>query len=136
PDAALLLPPLITQHASAKRRSPSRVATMRPGGVSPRTGHHSEDVSMKRYTWAALVVLSGAVATAADAGDVAEIDGLKSAVPAGWKKGKPASQMQYAVYTLPKAEGDPEDATLTVYFFGPGGGGGVDANVKRWQGMV
>ncbi len=90
---------------------------------------------MKRYTWAALALLLGAVATAADSGGVVEIDGLKSAVPAGWVKGKPVGQMQYAVYSLPKAEGDPEDATLTVYFFGPGGGGGVDANVKRWQGL-
>jgi hypothetical protein len=43
--------------------------------------------------------------------------------------------MQFAVFTLPKAEGDKEDASLTIYFFGAGGGGGVDANVKRWQGM-
>jgi hypothetical protein len=64
-----------------------------------------------------------------------EIDGSKSAAPAGWKKGTPANQMQYAVFTLPKADGDQDKTTLTIYFFGPGGGGGVDANVKRWQGM-
>jgi hypothetical protein len=71
---------------------------------------------------------------AADKGDVVEIDGLKSAAPASWKKGQPTSQMQYAVFTLPKAAGDKEDATLTIYYF-QGQGGGVDANVKRWQGM-
>jgi hypothetical protein len=74
-------------------------------------------------------------ARAADKGEVVEIDGLKSAAPASWKKGQPTNQMQHAVFALPKAEGDKEDATLTVFFFGPGGGGGVDANVKRWQGM-
>jgi hypothetical protein len=82
-----------------------------------------------------LCLTLAAGARAADKGEAVEIDGLKSAAPAGWKKGTPASQMQYAVFTLPKAEGDKEDAMLTIYFFGPGGGGGVDANLKRWQGM-
>jgi hypothetical protein len=72
---------------------------------------------------------------AACAGDVVEIDGLKSKAPDSWKKGTPSSSMQHAVFTLPKVEGDPEDATLTVYFFGGGGGGGIDANVKRWKDM-
>jgi hypothetical protein len=91
---------------------------------------------MLRHLWlSSLVLVLAAGARAADKGEVVEIDGLKSAAPAGWKKGQPASNMQYAVFTLPHAEGDKEDATLTVYFFGTGGGGGVDANVKRWQGM-
>jgi predicted RecA/RadA family phage recombinase len=76
-----------------------------------------------------------AAARAADTGEVVVIDGLKSAAPASWKKGQPTNQMQHAVFTLPKANGDKEDAALTVFFFGPGGGGGVDANIKRWQGM-
>src|SRR5262249_42601795 len=73
---------------------------------------------------------------AADQGEVVEIDGLKSAAPAAWKKGMPANQFQYAVFTLPKAAGDKEDASLTIYFFNTGGGGGVDANLKRWRDMV
>lgn len=80
----------------------------------------------------ACVILSVAGARAAEP---VEIDGLKSTPPAGWTKGKPASQMQYAVFTLPKAEGVKDDTTLTIYFFGPGSGGGVDANIKRWKGM-
>jgi hypothetical protein len=70
---------------------------------------------------------------AVHAGEVVEIDGLKSKTPDGWKTSKPANEMQRAVFTLPKVEGDPEDATVTVYFFGAGGGGGIDANVKRWK---
>ena len=42
--------------------------------------------------------------------------------------------MQYAVFTLPKVEGDKEDASLTIYFF-MGQGGSVDQNIKRRQGM-
>jgi hypothetical protein len=81
-------------------------------------------------TTALLVVSFGA-----RAGEIVEIDGLKSKAPDNWKAGKPASEMQRAVLTIPKVEGDPENATLTVFYFGPGGGGGVDANVKRWNEM-
>jgi hypothetical protein len=90
---------------------------------------------MRTLTLTLLGLTLAAGARAADKGDVVEIDGLKSAAPTAWKKGAPANQFQYAVFTLPKADGDKEDASLTVYFFGQGGGGGVDANLKRWQGM-
>jgi len=79
----------------------------------------------------ALLVFSAA----ARADEVVEIDGMKSKAPDSWKKGTPATAMQYAVFTLPKVEGDSEDASLTVYFFSPGGGGGVEANLTRWKGM-
>jgi hypothetical protein len=89
-----------------------------------------------KLMWATMACLALAAGARGDGkGEAVELDGLKSTAPASWKKGQPASQMQYAVFTLPKADGDPEDATLTVYFFGTGSGGGVDANVKRWQGM-
>src|SRR5262249_29979373 len=32
----------------------------------------------------------------------------------------------------PKADGDKDDATLIVYFFGAAGGGSVQANMDRW----
>lgn len=74
-------------------------------------------------------------AFAARAGEVVEIDGLKSSVPDSWKKAMPTNSMQYASFTLPKVDGDPEDATMIVYYFGREGGGTVDANVKRWKDM-
>ena len=42
--------------------------------------------------------------------------------------------MRQAEYTLPKTDGDPEDAELVVYYFG-GQGGSVQANVDRWIGQ-
>jgi hypothetical protein len=39
--------------------------------------------------------------------------------------------MRVADFTLAKAPGDSEDATVTVYFFG-GQGGSVQANIDRW----
>jgi hypothetical protein len=57
---------------------------------------------------------------------------LKYKVPTGWVSEPPSSSMRVAQYKLPKVEGDSEDATLTLYFFGSGQGGSVSDNVDRW----
>ena len=57
---------------------------------------------------------------------------LKYQVPAGWVNEKPSSSMRVAQYKLPKVAGDGEDASLVLYFFGSGQGGGVTDNVDRW----
>ena len=57
--------------------------------------------------------------------------GLTFTAPQGWQQGKPGSPMRVAEFTLPRAEGDAEDAQLVLYFFG-GQGGSVDANIQRW----
>ncbi len=53
-------------------------------------------------------------------------------MPDGWVSESPSSKMRVAQYKLPKAEGDAEDASLVVYYFGPAQGGSVDANIDRW----
>jgi hypothetical protein len=40
--------------------------------------------------------------------------------------------MRKASYEVPRAAGDSEDGELAVFYFGPGQGGGIDANVDRW----
>ena len=40
--------------------------------------------------------------------------------------------MRVAQYMLPKAAGDIEDASLVLYYFGKGQGGGTAANIERW----
>jgi hypothetical protein len=57
-------------------------------------------------------------------------------VPADWVTEKPSSGMRAAQYKLPKAEGDPEDASLVLYFFGAGQGGSVSDNIDRWVGQM
>ena len=52
--------------------------------------------------------------------------------PAGWTAETPTSAMRKAQYRLARAEGDGEDGECVVYFFGAGGGGGVEANLERW----
>ncbi len=43
--------------------------------------------------------------------------------------------MRAATYTISAAGGDSEGGECVVYYFGPGQGGGVEANVKRWVGQ-
>src|SRR5262244_4320565 len=56
--------------------------------------------------------------------------------PEAWTTEKPTSNMRVAQYKLPKADGEPEDASLVVYYFGAGQGGNVQANIDRWIGQM
>ena len=56
---------------------------------------------------------------------------LKYEMPQGWTSKAPSSRMRVAEFTLPKVEGDAEDATLVITYFG-GQGGTVQANLDRW----
>ena len=53
-------------------------------------------------------------------------------VPEGWTIDV-AGGMRLATYLVPAARGV-EGAQCAVYYFGPGQGGGVDANLQRWLG--
>ena len=52
--------------------------------------------------------------------------------PPGLHRVPPKNAMRKASYEVPKAKGDTEDGELAVFYFGPGQGGGIDANVDRW----
>jgi hypothetical protein len=99
--------------------------------------NRTQEQPMHRLAIASIIALAAlAAGRAEDKGTVTEIDGLKSTTPATWKYAKPATNMQVASFTIPPAEGDKYDATLTVYFFGAGGGGGAKANIDRWKTMI
>ncbi len=59
--------------------------------------------------------------------------GLSFTLPAGWRQEPVTSSMRVAQAAIPGPGGD---AVLTVFYFGPGGGGGVEANLKRWADQV
>ena len=61
---------------------------------------------------------------------------LRLSAPNGWSSEPAASSMRVAQYKLPRAQGDAEDASLVVYYFGQGQGGSVDANLERWAGQM
>ncbi len=60
--------------------------------------------------------------------------GLEWTPPSSWK---PEAQrpMRLATYMVPPGVGDHESDECGVYYFGPGQGGSVDANLDRWIGQ-
>jgi hypothetical protein len=54
------------------------------------------------------------------------VAGLKWSAPAGWKAESGSRPMRVATYIV-------GDAECAVYFFGQGQGGGIQANLDRWQ---
>lgn len=61
--------------------------------------------------------------------------GLRWTAPAGWKA-EAARPMRAATYSIPLTAGDQGTAECVVNYFGPGQGGGVEANIERWRGQV
>jgi hypothetical protein len=64
--------------------------------------------------------------------------GIKWTASAHWslESEGPARMVVYkATYKVPAAAGDPEAGECSVYFFGAGQGGGVQANLDRWSGQ-
>lgn len=77
----------------------------------------------------------GAAGMGADAlppAPAAPAGALSWTAPEGWQAAKPASSMRMAEYVVP---GEAGAASLTVFYFGAGGGGGVEPNIARWVGQ-
>jgi hypothetical protein len=68
-------------------------------------------------------------------GEVVELDGLKSKAPAGWESHAPSNRMRAYEFTF-KGKDDKVGAEMVIFYFGPGGGGSAEENVKRWKGMM
>jgi hypothetical protein len=59
--------------------------------------------------------------------------GIRWITPARWTVEAPRP-MRVATYRIPAAPGDTEDAECGAFYFGPGQGGSVEANLRRWGG--
>ena len=81
-----------------------------------------------------LMALLVGSASAAEKPTTIEVSGIKFTAPAKWVSQKTSSRMRAAQFGVPGAKGQPP-AQCVFFFFGPGGAGGVDANVKRWLGQ-
>ena len=86
---------------------------------------------MKSFIALAVSVCLAASVVAADV----EIAGMKSKTPDNWKEEKPSSDMRLTQFKLPKAEGDPEDAELIIFYF-RGGSGDPEAQPEAAAGQV
>lgn len=54
-------------------------------------------------------------------------------LPEGWVDQPPSNAMRLLQASIP---GDAGDGEFAVFYFGPGGGGGTEANIQRWLGQV
>ncbi len=61
---------------------------------------------------------------------------VKFQPPGAWVSEPTTMSMRVAQYRLPRADGDTEDASLIVYYFGQGQGGSAQANLDRWIGQM
>lgn len=68
-----------------------------------------------------------------DGGMAAAAGSITWELPEGWEEQTPSSQMRMAQAAIPGEAGPGE---LTVFHFGPGGGGGTEANIQRWIGQM
>ena len=59
--------------------------------------------------------------------------GLTIALPAAWNRLESRSRMRMLEAEIPGSGGPGE---VSAYFFGPGGGGGLAANIERWKSQV
>jgi hypothetical protein len=84
---------------------------------------------MGRFIFTTSIILSSAVLFAESAA------GIRWTMPAGWKVEAPRP-MRAATYSITPIAGDEGIAECVVNYFGPGQGGGVDANIDRWKGQV
>lgn len=70
---------------------------------------------------------------AAAAGTTIAVPGGTFTLPEGWVAEPPSMQMRLAQARIPGPAGPGE---LTVFYFGPGAGGGLEANLQRWINQV
>lgn len=61
--------------------------------------------------------------------------GITFTPPTAWKDLGP-SGMRKADYCFGPTGSDKDSATVTAFYFGPSGGGGIDANINRWIGQM
>lgn len=87
------------------------------------------------FSVASIAIVVSAV-IAENKGTETDIDGIKSRVPESWKQKDTDGKMRILHFIIPKEKGDEHDGEFLVFFFGKGGGGGVDANIMRWKGMM
>lgn len=64
-------------------------------------------------------------------GQAVQIAGIEFTPPKEWNDLGP-SGMRKASYTFGPIAGEADSATMTVFYFGPSGGGTIEANLDRW----
>lgn len=74
------------------------------------------------------------IASAAENGAL-DLGAITMKAPKDWKAEATTSEMRKAQFVLPRADGDTADATLVIFYFGGGQGGGIQSNLDRYFGF-
>lgn len=117
--------------ATATQPAPGEVAALTDflNEGRPRRGEGPDGSPMSGLPPGHPPIAPPAHGTPADAGTT-----LKFEAPQEWRPQRTSSSFRKAQYVLPGA-GGAGDGELVVFYFGPGEGGPVEANVARWRGM-
>jgi hypothetical protein len=83
----------------------------------------------------ALAVLAARPEAGPNTGDVVELGGLKSRVPADWVEERPDDAQDYKQYRLEPFGNSVDSARLSVRFLRNGNDGSAADYVRRWKGM-
>jgi len=94
---------------------------------------HIRNLTIRSLGSFAAILTTAACLAAADTEDV-KIQDITLSIPASWKQEAPANRLRLAQFKIEPVKEDKEPAEIVVSSFG-GGGGGVDANLKRWIGQ-
>ena len=81
--------------------------------------------------FAAILGTLAPTAVSSQGARISAAGGIKWTVPGAWSE-HAGSAMRVATYEVPGPKGA-EAGEVAVFFFGPGQGGSVDANVERWS---
>ncbi len=65
-----------------------------------------------------------------------EIGTLLGLVPGNWDPQPPTNEFRLSQHLVPKATGDTAKTEFIVFYFGKGGGGTLEDNIKRWYGLM
>src|SRR5437660_1658653 len=92
------------------------------------------------YTWSMqkttllILILSSLLLGQSAKGISGSGGGMKWVAPARWSA-ENERPMRLATYKVPAAAGDKEAGECGIFYFGPGQGGDVQANIDRWTGQ-
>ena len=131
--AVLLISPLLL--ACDDGHAPATEATAEPQGgdaPAPNVEGNSSDGGAGSPDFAPLSSQGVEVAGTPGA-SAATAAGIVFDMPEGWEKQPLSSSMRVAQAGIPGPGGE---GLLAVFFFGPGQGGGVEANIQRWIGQM
>jgi len=100
----------------------------------PRRGYHNGRMKNSSVIGLLAILAAALVYPASGANETFKVSELTFKRPSSWEWVESTSTMRAAQLLVPGGPGK-DGVEVIFYYFGPGGGGGVQANVERWYGQ-